>query len=81
MTISFGLGESISVNAIIGLLIIKEYKIMLDVDAGLATSKLLCKRFDFTFPHASSDFSAGVEFTKDGFVLGQRTTMSYLTLL
>jgi hypothetical protein len=49
MTISFGLGESISVNAIIGLPTLKEFKMVLDVDSGIATSKLLNKDFKLSF--------------------------------
>ena len=81
MLISFGLGESISVNAIIGLPTIKEWKIVLDVDAGYATSKLLRKKFDLTFQHASNGFPTGVEFTKDDFVRPKRATPSGLALL
>ena len=51
------------------------------MDAGLATSKLLRKRFDLTFQHASSGFPTGVEFTKDDFVRPQRATTSGLALL
>ena len=81
MTISFGLGEYISVNVIIGFLTIKEWKIVLYVDAGLATSKLLRKLFDLTFQHVSSSFPTDIEFTKDDFVRPQRATTSGISPL
>ena len=57
MTISFGFGESISVNAIIGLPTIKKWTIVLDIDAGLATSKLLRK---YLISHVSTHLVASL---------------------
>ena len=41
LTLSFGLGVSIIVNAIVGLPIFRKWKLILDVDGGKASSKLL----------------------------------------
>ena len=81
MTISFGLGESISVNAIIGLPTLKEFKMVLDVDSGIATSKLLNKDFKLSFQHAASGFPDGIVFDKADFVRPRRPTTTGLALL
>ena len=41
MTISFGLGEAIKANAILGLPIFHEIKLVPDIDASRVTSKVL----------------------------------------
>ena len=81
ITISFGLGESVSVNAIIGLPTLKELKMVLDVDSGIATSKLLRKEFNLSFQHAASGFPEGVVFDKADFVRPRRKTATGLALL
>ena len=81
MKLSFGLGESISVNAIIGLPTLREWKMVLDMDTGLATSKLLNKEFILSFQHAASGFPEGVTFKKEEFVRPIRHTPSGLALL
>ena len=81
MTISFGLGESISVNAIIGLPTLKEFKMALDADSGIATSKLLNKEFILSFQHVASGFPDGVIFDKADFVRPRRQTAIGLALL
>ena len=81
MTVSFGLGESISVNVIIDLPIIKEWKLVLDVDAKMATSKLFGVHFDLSFQHAANGFSEGIQFKKEDFVRPKRATPSGLALL
>ena len=60
MTISFGLGKSVSVNAIIGLPTLREWRMVLDVDRGIASSKLLNINFDLAFQHATSGFPDGI---------------------
>ena len=67
LTISFGLGESISVNAILGLPTIKSLKLVLDIDGGRAISKVLDIYFDLVFQNAASGFPAGVSFDKKDF--------------
>ena len=81
MKLSFGLGESISVNAIIGLPTLKEWKMVMDMDSGIATSKLLRQEFPLTFKHAASGFPDGVTFVQDEFVRPLRHTPSGLALL
>ena len=81
MNISFGLGESISVNAIIGLPTLKEFKMVLDVDSGIATSKLLNKDFKLSFQHAASGFPDGIVFDKVDFLRPRRPTPTGLALL
>ena len=51
------------------------------MDAWLATSKLLRKRFDLIFQYTVSGFPAGVEFTNGYFVRPHRTTTSGIALL
>ena len=72
MPISFGLGEAITMNAIIGLPTFKQWKFALDVDANRFTSKLLCLYFDLSYQHAVFGFPPGVTFTKDNFMIPQR---------
>ena len=81
MKLSFGLGESISVNAIIGLPTLKEWKLIMDMDSSCATSKLLGQEFPLTFKHAASGFPDGVAFAKEDFVRPLRHTPSGLSLL
>ena len=80
MTLEFGLGESISVNAIIGLPTLKEWKMVIDMDSCTATSKLLNLNFELAFQHAASGFPDGVTFKKEDFVRPQRPTSSGLAL-
>ena len=81
MKLSFGLGESISVNAIIGLPTLKEWKMIMDMDSGIATSKLLRREFPLTFKHAASGFPDDVTFVQDKFIIPLRHTPSGLALL
>ena len=53
ITLSFGFGKAIKVNAIIGLPIFKQWKIILDLDTNRATSKHLGVYFDLCFQHAA----------------------------
>ena len=80
MTISFGRGKSVSVNAIIGLPTNKECKLVWGVDAIRATSKLLNLHFNFSFQHEASEFSAGVTFCDKDFIWPKQQTSSGLAL-
>ena len=81
MTISFNLCKSVSVNAIIGLPTLKEWKMVLDVDSGIATSKLLGREFKMSLQHAASGFPAEVLFNRTDFVHPRRQTTTGLALL
>ena len=54
---------------------------VLDVDSGLATSKLLGKDFKLSFQHASSGFPDGVIFDKADVVRPRRQTATGFALL
>ena len=53
----------------------------MDMDSGIATSKLLNQKCILSFQHAASGFPEGVTFKKDEFVRPQRHTPSGLALL
>lgn len=74
IALSFGLGDAISVNAIIGLPTFKEWKLVLDVAEKRANSTVLGCYFDLTFNHAANGLPTGVTFTKDDFFLPPRHT-------
>ena len=76
LKLSFGIAESIAVNAIIGLPTIWEWKLVLDVDANRASSKLLDVYFDLNFQRASSGLPTAVTFTASDFVRPPRETQS-----
>ena len=67
-TLAFGHGESISVNDIIELPTLKEWKMVIDIDSGTVTSKLLGQKFELAFQHAASGFPEDVTFKKGYFV-------------
>ena len=69
ITLAFGLGEDISVIAIIGLPTFKLWKIVLDVDDNKATSKTLGRYFDLSYQHAASGLPPGVAFEKTDFII------------
>ena len=81
MTISFGLGEAIKVNAILGLPTFRDLKLVLDVDDSRVTSKVLGIYFDLCFQHAATGFPEGVTFSKKDFVRPPRKTTTGLSLL
>ena len=81
LTLSFGLGASIRVNAIIGLPTFREWKIVLDVDSKRASSKLLECYFELCFQHAAKGFPDGVTFDPATFVRPQQQTNTGLSLL
>ena len=81
LTLSFGLGAAIRVNAIIGLPTFKEWKIILDVDSKRASSKVLNCYFDLCFQHAAMGFPQGVTFDPSTFIRPHRPTTTGLSLL
>ena len=68
MSLSFGQGETILVNAIIGLRILREWQLVLDVSESQVFSKVLDTNFDLSFQHASSGLPADITFSKDDFI-------------
>ena len=68
LTLSFGLGEYILVNAIIGLPTFKEWQLVLDVSSSQVYSKLMDTVFDLSFEHAAKGLPASVQFVKEDFV-------------
>ena len=77
MTLAFGLGKAITVNEIIGLPTIREWKQVLDVDTNRVTLKLL----DLSFQHAASEIPQVITFTKNCFVQTVRPNSSGQTLV
>ena len=68
MTLSFSLGDSISVNAIISLPTFKEWQLVLDVSTGHVQSKVLNTVFYLSFQHSASNLPPHLEFTKEYFI-------------
>ena len=64
----FGLGKAISVNAILGLPTLRDWKIMFDVDENKAISKELNRYFELSYWHAAFGSPSSITFTKDDFV-------------
>ena len=81
LTLSFGLGESIQVNAIIGLPTFKTWKLVLDIDSKIATSKEIGIDFDLCFQHAATGFPEGIVFDPTTFIRPQQMTNMGLSLL
>ena len=81
MLLSFGLGDAVSFNVIIGLPTIRARKLFLDVDSNRATSKLLYLSFYLNFQHATSVLFAGIQFSSSNVVCPQHQTASGLNLL
>lgn len=73
VTISFGLGDSIAVNGIIGLPTLREWKMVLDIDEGIAYSKLLNLKWSMEFIDASQGLPEGVVFSEKDFVPPNRS--------
>ena len=81
VTLSFGLGKAIKINAIIGLPTIKKWKMILDLDSNKATSKYLNIYFDLCYEHAAQGMSKGIPFDSTQFIHPQRANAIGLTLL
>ena len=62
VTLSFGIGKAITVNANIGLPTFREWSLVLDVSENRVTSKLLGIYFDIVYQHAAPGFPDGVTF-------------------
>ena len=81
MTLYFGLGASIRVNAIIGLPTLRKWKMVLDINGGIASSKLINCYFDSKFQHAATGFPNGMVFDPSTFVRPNKPTGTGLALL
>ena len=68
ITLSFGLGKAIKVNAIIGLPTFKQWKIILDLDTNRATSNHLGVYFDLCFQYAAQGLPPNVKFNVTNFI-------------
>ena len=67
-TIAFGLGESISVNAIVGIPTWKSWGLTLDLVNNIASSAALHLSFPISFTNASTGLPPGIQFTSADFV-------------
>ena len=67
ITLSFGLGEAISINTIIGLSTFRGWKIVY-VDDNKAAPKSLNQYIDLSFQHAASGLPPGAIFQKEDFI-------------
>ena len=81
VTLSFGLGKAIKINAIIGLPTIKKWKMITDLDSNKATSKYLNIYFDLCYEHAAQGMSKGIPFDSTQFIHPQRANATDLALL
>ena len=85
MLLSFGLGEAISVNAIIGLPTLRSWKMILDVGENKATSKTLNRYFELSYQHADTGLPSSISFSKNDVIRPHRpnkidnSTASHLT--
>ena len=59
ITLSFGLGDDVTVNAIIGIPTFRAWKLILDISENRAISKLLSIFFDLDYKHAAKLFQVG----------------------
>ena len=80
ITISFGLGDSISVNAIIGLPTFKAWELVLDLSADRVSSKPLDVDFALLYQHAATGLPPTVTFDASDFVRPIRSTKIGTTL-
>ena len=81
LTLSFGLGAAIRVNAIIGLPTLRKWKMVLDIDGEVASSKLLNCYFDLQFEHAATGFPKGIVFDPNTFRRPNQNAGTGLALL
>ena len=81
LTLSFGLGASIRVNAIIGLPTLRKWKMVLDINGGIASSKLINCYLDLKFQHAATGFPKGIALNPSTFVKPNKYTGTGLALL
>ena len=81
ITLSFGLGKVIKVNAILVLPTFKQWKIILDLDTNRTTSKHLGVYFDLCFQHAAQGLPPNVKFNVTHFIRPARQGHTGLALL
>ena len=81
ITLSFGLGKAIKVNAIIGLPISKHSKIILDLDTNRVTSKHLGVYFDLCFQNAAQGLPPNVKTNDTNFIRPARQSHTELVLM
>ena len=68
ITISFVLGDAMSVNAIIGLPTFNAWELVLDLSADRVSSKLLDVNFYLSYQHTATGFPPTVTFDASDFV-------------
>ena len=68
VTLSFGLGDDVTVNAIIGIPTFRAWKLILDISEDRAVSKLLNLFFDLDYKHAATGLPQGIKFERKDFV-------------
>ena len=74
ITISFGLGDSISVNAIIGLPTFRAWEFVLDLSADCVSSKLFDMNSNLSFQHAATELPPTITFDTSDFIRPVRST-------
>ena len=70
--LSFGLGEAISVNAILGLPTLRSWKMVLDIEKNQANSKTLNQYFELSYQHADTGLPSGITFSHENFICPSR---------
>ena len=66
-TISFGLGQNVLVNAIIGLPLLKKWKMILNLEVDQFSSKALNLWFPITYSNAATGFPPNINFSTTDF--------------
>ena len=70
--LSFGLGEAIWVNAIIGLPTLRSWKMVMDIDKNQVNFKTLNRYFDLSYHHVATGLPSGITFSSDNFIRPSR---------
>ncbi len=78
--LSFGLGESVAVNGLIGLPTLRDWKMVIDLDDNLAFSKNLCLKWKLEFNDAARGLPTDVAFKSSNFVRPMETTDTGMAL-
>jgi hypothetical protein len=81
LTLSFGLGDSITVNAIIGLPTFHEWQLILDVSNSRVISNTLELFFDLEYKNAATGLPDGVNFKTEDFIRPRRINSSGRALI
>lgn len=66
--LSFGLGDSVAVNGLIGLPTLRAWKMVIDLEAGVAYSKSMCLKWKMEFNDAARGLPEDVHFEKSDFI-------------